>query len=200
LRITANAIPAVPSLPYSEARKLIRTGDLLFCSGDGTFSRLIKAFTNSIWTHVGFIWRPTDLQEARCLVMESVEGIGVRMVPLSSYANNYNGSGDRYNGVVMIARHEDFRPEMIHGLTGKAIDLLGHPYDQAEIVRISLKIATFNALKRYELPDDNSKYICSEYAGECFDECGITFNSSCGYRTPADMATTEKVRSICTIA
>lgn len=158
--------------------------------------------TNSVWTHVGFIWRPKDLSEERCLVMESVEHIGVRIVPLSSYANNYNGGSQPYNGNIFIARHADFKRAMVHRLTGKAIDLLGYQYDGPEIMRIlrkSLKKFIWKDPAKPVLPEEDNLYICSEYVFECFQECGITLNHNHEYVTPADIAVDKKVRALCEI-
>lgn len=201
-KIAAQELPDILSLPYAQARKLIRTGDILLCSGNSTFSNLIKLATGSIWTHAGFIWRPKDLLGERCLVMESVEHIGVRVVPLSSYTNNYNGEGEPYDGKIVIARHADFKADMVHHLTGKAIDLLGHQYDAPEIMRIlrkSLKSIIWKDPDKPVPPEEDSFYICSEYVFECFQECGITLNHNHAYVTPADIATDDKVRAICRI-
>ena len=42
---------------YQNVRGSLRSGDLLFCSGDYLVSRLIQRFTNSPWSHVGIIFR-----------------------------------------------------------------------------------------------------------------------------------------------
>jgi hypothetical protein len=162
--IPINEFPAVPAMSYIDARQEIRSGDILLCSGNALFSRLIKFATKSIWSHVGFVLRVDAID--RIMVMESVEDIGVRTVPLSSYLYNYNGSRKPYNGKMLIARHNAFKPDYVHDLSRGAVDLLGYPYDNAEIAKITGRLAGmalgFNNQTR-ELKD-NGAYICSEYA------------------------------------
>ena len=79
---------------YSEIRPLLCSGDLLLCSGTSWFSRLIQAATGSEWSHVGLILRMERLD--RVMLLESVESIGVRAVPLSCYFENYRQSGAAY--------------------------------------------------------------------------------------------------------
>jgi hypothetical protein len=66
-------------MEYSTAREIIQSGDLLAWSGRTFFSRLIKIFTSSNITHVGIAWRVG----MHLFVIESIEGKGVRLFPLS---------------------------------------------------------------------------------------------------------------------
>src|SRR4051812_34187308 len=91
---------------YDKVRQDIKSGDLLLCSGSKPFSRAIQAATGSIWSHVAFILRLDSIE--RIMVLESVESIGVRTVPLSSYVRDYNGCGKGYAGDLAVARHDDF--------------------------------------------------------------------------------------------
>lgn len=81
---------------YDQIRDTIKTGDLLFASGNSLMSSMIKGATNSVWSHVAFIVRLEAID--RIMIMESVETVGVRTVALSNYVRNYNGSGQGYPG------------------------------------------------------------------------------------------------------
>ena len=82
--------PAFEIKEYKNCRNDIKSGDILLCSGDSFFSNMIKQVTHSVWSHVAFILR-VDIID-RIMVLESVESIGVRTVPLSSYVSDYNGT------------------------------------------------------------------------------------------------------------
>lgn len=182
-------------MKYKEMRSQIKSGDILLCSGNAFFSRLIKKFTRSKWSHVAFIIRVDSID--RIMVLESVESIGVRCVPLSAYFNNYNGSGRPYEGELMIARHKDMRESHIEGLSQKAVDLLGHQYDSAEIARIASRLASsFISKGDYELPPHDDAYICSEYVYECFKSIGIMIKHSYGFVAPNDFAEDENIKKI----
>lgn len=66
-------------MDYADARIDIQSGDLLAWSGHSLFSRLIKLFTESSFTHVGIAYRTGN----RLFVIEAMEGRGVRLFPLS---------------------------------------------------------------------------------------------------------------------
>lgn len=194
-----NNLPAVPKLKYEEIRGHVESGDILLCSGKSTYSRLIKFATKSIWTHVAFILRSHDLD--RLMVMESVESRGVQIVPLSSYVNNYLGSGKRYDGDLLIARHSEFNDNMVHKISHHAIDMVTCNYNWSAIAKITARLIFNRNSKKCELPKkDQKEYICSEYAYECYRSVGININASCGYVTPADFATDKKINPICLLS
>lgn len=67
------------SINYDVARQAIKSGHLLAWSGTSFFSDLVKFFTKSFITHVGIAWKIGG----RLFVIESIEGKGVRIFPLS---------------------------------------------------------------------------------------------------------------------
>ncbi|MDF2868305.1 MAG: hypothetical protein K0S11_1775 [Gammaproteobacteria bacterium] len=89
MAISVNAFPDTPIRTYDSLRNQILSGDILLCSGSALFSNLIQQATQSVWSHVAFILRLDAID--RIMVLESVESIGVRTVPLSSYVYDYNG-------------------------------------------------------------------------------------------------------------
>lgn len=189
--------PLLPSKRYRELRHELRSGDLLLCSGNSVFSTLIKKATGSVWSHVGFILRIDAID--RMMVLESVESIGVRTIPLSNYVRDYNATGKGYEGRLMLARHQDVRQANITKLSRSAVDLLGYPYGTEEIVKIASRIG-LHALgfAEDEKPAQRKEFICSEYAHDCFKSIGvdIPFNNM-GFIAPADFVRCEKIKPIC---
>lgn len=195
------AFPLIPTKSYNELRKDIRSGDILLCSGNAVFSNMIKQATHSPWSHVGFILRLDVID--RIMVLESVESIGVRTVSLRSYVNDYNGTEKAYPGTLMIARHKDLKQENIKNLSKHAIDLLGHPYNMQEVIRIAARVSMdtvgLNPANKDELTQ--REFICSEYAYECFRSVGVKIDfDPMGFIAPADFARCPKVTPIAFIA
>lgn len=185
---------------YEDVRNLIESGDLLLCSGNSLFSTLIKKFTSSKWSHVAVILKIQTMGSTpvnRLMVFESVEGIGARTVPLSSYINNYNGTGKRYPGEIVVARHSQINKSNLTRMYDKAIDMLGHIYDKNEIIRIlSRMIALKVSNIQCDTPIDDGEYICSEYVDECYRSIGVHIKKNCGFIAPADFANDQNVYSV----
>lgn len=193
--IPINAFPLHREVSYSKVRATIRSGDILLCSGNSMFSRLIKRATGSIWSHVGIILRQDNID--RIFVLESVETIGVRAVALSSYVNNYNGSHKGYDGQILIARHSEFNPSMLRTFSLQAVDLLGYQYDSLEIARIVKKLAfRWAGIGKKSTLRDNGLYICSEYSDKCLKSVGIHVPHD-GFIVPSDFAKDKHVDMVC---
>ncbi len=193
--------PNIPTKQYEQLRHEIKSGDILLCSGTSLFSNMIQQATQSVWSHVAFILRLEVID--RIMVLESVENIGVRAVPLSSYARDYNGTGKGYPGRIMIARHQDVKQKNIIKLSKYAVDLLGYPYDANEIVRIASRIS-MNSLNLNNPQQDalpQKAFICSEYAYVCFKSIGAVVDyDQLGFIAPADFARCKQVEAISFIA
>lgn len=184
---------------YKQFRKNIRSGDLLFCSGSGWFSKMIQNTTDSIWSHVAFVMRLDSID--RVMVLESVEPQGVRTVPLSKYLTDYDNKGNPYFGGVVLARHEDFQrkatEENLQKFGQFAVNLFGYPYDRDEIGKIAARIVAsylpFSRKDKKDLKADR-EYICSEYVWECYQSVGIRVpHDRRGFVSPADFAKLKKV-------
>jgi len=198
MAITSDSFPQVKLLDYNSIRNEIRSGDILLASGSSTFSALIQHASKSIWSHVGFILRLDEID--RIMLLESVESIGVRTVPLSSYVNNYNGSGNSYDGRLLIARHENFPSQSIVDLSQRAVDLFGYPYSTEDIVKIATRIGmrALGLAKDHPLITANKAYICSEYVYECYKSIGVEISyDKNGYIAPADFANDMYINAIC---
>ncbi len=185
---------------YSNFRPKIKSGDLLLCSGSGIFSRMIQAATGSTWSHVGFVMRLDAID--RVMVLESVEPLGVRTVPLRKYLVDYDSKGNPYPGGVAIARHSDFsilaNKKNLREFGQFAIDLFGYPYDKDEIVKIAARIGAsyLPFTKKFaNIFKPDREFICSEYVWECYRKLGIHIpHDPSGFIAPADFAKAERVK------
>ena len=201
MAIPFDIFPNLPIIPYQEARKQIRSGDILLCSGSSMLSGLIKFATKSVWSHVGFVLRVDAID--RIMVMESVEDVGVRTVPLSSYIYSYNGSKKPYPGRILIARHGAFKEVYTHDISQKGVDLLGHPYNYAQILKIAGRLAwlALGFGSKMKTMQDDGAYICSEYAYHIFKSVHVPIqHTGEGFVIPGDFARTEAVNPVCVLS
>ncbi len=199
MSIRVKSFPDKRAVNYRQFRSEIRSGDILLCSGSGWFSKMIQKATKSVWSHVGFVMRLDQID--RVMVLESVEPLGVRTVPLSKYLTDYDGKGNPYPGGLAIARHRDFarkaKSAALRRFGQFAVDLFGYPYDKDEIAKIAVRITGsalgFTAREKKLLQRDR-EYICSEYAWECYRKIGIqiAFDRR-GFVAPTDFARAKEV-------
>lgn len=197
MSIDSAAGATMQSLSLEQAAPLIQSGDIMLCSGSALFSTLIKNATNSQWSHVGLVFRLAEL--GQLMVLESVETIGVRAVPLSSYISNYNGSGKGYDGKILIARHQQFKSDYIVALAEKAVSLLGDPYNTDDIIRIAARVGMkgFGFTSGSNEIQPQREFICSEYVYTCFKSVGIAIPyDPMGFIAPADIADCPDVMPI----
>lgn len=199
MAIAVKTFPKEPAVKYDTFRPQIQTGDILLCSGSGWFSKMIQGSTESIWSHVGFVMRLDTID--RVMVLESVEPLGVRTVPLSKYLTDYDSRSNPYPGGLILARHQDFqakaKAEALTRFGQFAVDLFGYPYDKDEIAKIAARIMAshipFSARDKKALEPDR-EYICSEYAYECYKSIGIDIeHDPRGFVAPADFARTRQL-------
>ncbi len=178
--IEVKDIKALPVLPYVDVRAKLKSGDILFTSGDYLISKAIQKMTGSPWSHVGIVFRLDSID--RVLLLESVEDMGVRFAPLSKYLNNYEG-GKPYKGRAVLARCQDVTSETIIKLSTFGIDELTQPYDKDEIAKIMARITLGIGRK-----ERDREYICSELVYECFARAGkeFAFNPK-GFISPEDV-------------
>ena len=184
--IESKEIKALPILSYNEIRANLKSGDILFTSGDYLISRAIQKMTGSPWSHVGIVFRLDSI--GRVLLLESVEDMGVRFAPLSKYLNDYE-DGKPYKGRAVIARCKDVKSETVKGLSTFGIDELTQPYDKDEIAKIMARI-TLGIGKK----ERDREYICSELVYECFAHSGkeFAYNAN-GFISPEDIWLDQKL-------
>lgn len=154
---------------YASIRDTLRTGDLIFCSGNYLFSRIIQKFTQSLWSHVGIVYYDQAL--GRMLILESEKLYGVRLAPLSKYVKDYHGKNKPYRGLIVVGRVEPALTfDQLKSGISFGMDELTKPYDNWEIVRIAFRIL-FRTGRRV----NDRKYICSELVQTCFSKSGVDF-------------------------
>lgn len=185
--ISKQEIKKLEVIRYDSIRSTLKTGDLIFCSGNYTFSNIIQRFTMSVWSHVGMIYYDASLD--KMLVLESEKLYGVRFAPLSKYIRDYHGKNKPYKGLIAIARIEpEWDAEKLNRSICFGIDELTKPYDNWEIVRIAFRIL-FKMGKRVR----DRKYICSELVQVCYRQAGITFNYRNKIISPDDIWKDERL-------
>lgn len=185
--LTSDQLAQIPPRKYKIIRNELQTGDLIFCSGNYFFSKLIQKFTKSVWSHVGIIYKDENLD--RILVLESEKLYGVRLAPLSKYVKDYHGKNKPYKGKVIIARVNtttDYKQAISFGM-----DELTKPYDNVEVIRIAIRIL-FGITRR----ETNRNYICSELVQECFKKENIFFKDNDTKISPDDIWKDERVNML----
>ena len=188
--------PKLPFKSYAEARTEIRSGDVLLASGEYMFSKLIQRATDSCWSHVAFVLRLDAID--RVMVLESIEGKGVRTIPLSEYVRNFEGTGAGYKGRLAIARHALFEEkateDRLREMAQFAVDRFARPYDDEEIARITARIVgSALGFKKSEIKRDD-EYICSEYVSECYGCIGLKIEyDKRGFVAPADFSVDQNM-------
>ena len=204
MSIPDDILERLPPRPYDTVAGDIRTGDLILCSGDGAFSKLIRWATGSPWSHIAIAARLDPL--GKVIVMESVEKIGVRAVALRSFLTRDSNGRKPYPGRILLARHAEFEakstPEGLKRMADFAADRLGAPFRPSEITKIGLRIAA-GALNM-KVPgrlDPDDEFICSEYVGKCYEQVGIQIPwDGRGFIAPCDFAAAPPVQAIAQIA
>ena len=203
MSVPDDALERFPPRPYAEIAPQVRTGDLILCSGDSRFSRLIRWATASPWSHVAIAVRLDPIDKV--VVMESVERIGVRAVALKSFLSRDSNGRKPYPGRLLLARHAEFEarstPKGLKRMADFAADRLGAPFRPSEITKIGLRI-TAGALNLH-VPgrlDPDDEFICSEYVAKCYEQIGIGIPwDGRGFIAPVDIAKAPPVQAIAQI-
>jgi hypothetical protein len=175
----------------------LRSGDLLLCAGTGVFSKLIQQATGSIWSHVALVWHWPGVD--RVVVFESVESVGVRMVPLEKYLLNYDNDGKPYPGRMALLGHARYPKGLPLAneapIVRYAIDQLGYAYNKQELLRLSARIMAAK-LTGAEIQAKGlapqKEFICSEFVAECLGQAGVSVPANqFGFVAPADFAASK---------
>ena len=199
MSVTTEEFGQLTPVAYASARSDLQTGDILLFHSSGLGSRTIEYFTHSLWCHAAFVLVLKDID--RVFIMESVDKIGVRMMPLSIKINGIPDHPDPYPGKLLLARHHDFPADdgkRVGEMTKVALDRLGYPYSTKELARIAERIAarlvgTFIPGKLQE----SDAYICSEYVAMCYQAMGIMIApNKDGFLAPGDIAEDPKVFAV----
>lgn len=187
--------------PYADARGLLRTGDLLFCSGSKPLSRIIQTATRSPYSHVALVVRMLAID--RLLLLEAEWPYGVRVVPLSSYVKDWNGCGMRYPGHLLVARHRALNGDDETALPmflSELVDNLGRRYSLRRALRIGLREIVALAGLRFRELRLKKATVCSEYIYHAYSRLGIhlPWNRK-GYILPMDIARQPDISLVCRV-
>ena len=197
MTIDLRALTELPAQPLTALLDQIENGDLLLCSANDPFSRLIGWSTKSPWTHVGFAWRWPDA--GKVWALECVQHIGVHSVGIERFISQTSSGTRPYPGKIVLARHDSLASIAdLHPMIDDAIDLMGCRFSPGEIVKIASRVA-FGRFGRHMPRPLKSKdeFICSEYVDRCYGRVGLDFKwDGLGFISPADIANEEKVRAI----
>jgi hypothetical protein len=200
MTVPVDALERLKPQPYDTVRAQVRDGDLLLCSTNHAFARLIRWSTRSPWSHVAIAFRLDEID--RVIVLESVEKIGVRAVALSTFVRKSPLGQEPYPGRILLARHagmaEGSRHKPLRRMAGFAFDRLGDRFAQIEVAKIALRIVLgrFNVRLPPSLgPDD--EFICSEYVAKTFETVGIAFPwDGLGFIALSDIAADPQVTAV----
>ena len=202
MTIEDDVLTKLKARPYAGVRRLVRDGDLLFCSADDPFSKTIRWATRSLWSHIAIAYRIESLN--RVMVLESVEKLGVRTVPLSTFITKTSDGTQPYPGKILLARHAKvagLSAARAHKMYDFAFSKLGDRFAPGEIIKIATRIVmdrSGHSLPKNLGPKD--EYICSEYVARCFDEAKVAIPwDGLGFIAPADFARDPDMKAIAQI-
>ena len=129
MAVSTEAYKALARTSYSAARPSLRTGDILLFHSVALGSLSIELGTHSLWSHAALVWRLSDID--RVILLESMDTVGVRTMPMSTRVNGCAASPTPYNGGLLVLRHpgvpekiDDVRVRM---MTQFALDRVGFP-------------------------------------------------------------------------
>ncbi|THD50565.1 YiiX/YebB-like N1pC/P60 family cysteine hydrolase [Phenylobacterium sp.] len=200
MAIDPHVLTTLKPQPYADLRGQVRDGDILLCSATDSVSRLIRWATKSPWSHVAIAYRLDEID--RVLVLECVEKIGVRAVPLSTFIARTSSGVHPYPGRILLARHAAMaaksRSRPWTKMAAFAFERLGDRFSAGEILKIGLRIAIGRfrrKMPRHLGPKD--EYICSEYVARCFHAIGVEIPwDGLGFVAPADIANAPRVEAV----
>ena len=191
--------------PYAEVRALVRDGDVMLCAAHDRGSRLIRWATRSAWSHCAVAFWIGEVE--RVIVLECVETLGVRAVPLSAFVARTSGGIEPYPGRIVLARHAGVAALDEDGawkrrMTQFAFDRLGARFSQREVAKIGLRILLgrfgWSVPGRLRADDE---YICSEYVALCLERVGVRVPwNGRGFVAPADVARDPGLAPIAEVA
>ena len=206
MAIDNDILETMKAEPLEAVVRRIRDGDILLCSCDEPFSKLIRWATKSPWSHIALAYRWQGI--GRVMVFEAVQKIGVRTVPLSTFISQGATGKKPFPGKILLARHDDYAEKggasgsaAMKRLADFAVDRFGDPFAAGEILKIGMRVA-FGRLGR-KMPEalgPDDEFICSEYVAKCYEAVGIKVDwDGRGFIAPSTFAGDPKMRAIAQI-
>lgn len=195
---TRAELERIPVEPYGSVRPLLRTGDVLLAAGEHWISHVISRATRSPMTHAGIVYVMPE--EDRVLLLEAVEGAGVRLAPLSRLV--WGAAQQRYRGMLFVLRHRD--PVTRLGLRSASqfgFDRLTARYGYWTLAVILARILLGLRQTRTEVEDD--AFVCSEFAATWLVSAGLGLGehvADYGFTTPGALWSDPHLELIARIA
>ncbi len=189
--------------PYAKIRELVRDGDILLCSANDSFSNIIRWATRSQWSHVAIAFRIESID--RVMVLEAVEKLGVRTVPLSDFISRTSSGVTPYPGRILLTRHAAFTGGAAGGrmrrMAAFAFDRLGDRFAHGEVMKIVLRILFGRAdMRMPRILGPTDEFICSEYVARCLAQAGVeTPWDGLGFIAPSDIAADPRLSPVAQI-
>lgn len=166
----------------------MKTADIVLCSGNGVFSKLIQAGTGSKFSHValfaehpelgGVIYESTSLGKLPDMI--TGEPIcGVQIVPFEERVKTYDG---KVYLLPIIGERTSNQLDMFHE---HMVECHGTPYEKSNR---QLAYAALDLLPWQDNDPDPSSLFCSEYATYALRQMGLMQEGSKppNEYTPAD--------------
>ena len=163
-------------MPYKEARKLMKPGDVIAFGGKGVLSSLIQTVTHSPVSHVSIIMQ-TEISNG-VFVNQIIESngkkggnTGVQVSRMSERLEGYDGNIWWLPVFVNFDRKK---------FVGFCLNQVGKKYDAPQAIGSAIDF----------LPDqqeDLDKLYCSELVAAALENAGILENINASEMTPADV-------------
>ncbi len=201
--IAPDVLQTLPPQSYADIRDQVRDGDILMCSANDSFSRLIRWATGSVWSHCAIAFRMEEID--RVMVLECVEKMGVRAVPLSAFIARTSNGIEPYPGKILLARHRGMaagsRRQPMRRMAGFAFDRLGDRFSKVEAAKIALRIVLGRFHRRlHPSLGPGNEFICSEYVARCLGEVGLKVQwDGLGFIAPCDFAADPRIDAVAQI-
>jgi len=159
-------------MKYDDIRDKLNVGDIVLFSGNSGFSRIIRHFCRSDFSHVGIVWR-IDQWDLNMLWESTTQGKipdvfdltikqGVQTVALSQKIA-------RYDGEVTIRRlNKPLTDDMIRAMTDFRRVVKNRPYEENKwnLAKAVLDRSSDN-------DEDLSSLFCSELVAETYQRMGL---------------------------
>lgn len=165
-------------IPYSSARSLLQSGDVILFRGNRFWSSLIRLRTASVFTHTGIVARLAAGNTDRVFLLESKERRGVQIVPLSAIVQQH-GTVDWF---ALSEQHTLYggargttRTINRDAVVGYALSRVGKRYASVWQFLRSWGLLSRRLADRLGCPDDTDpeRQFCSEFVLNALLEGGL---------------------------
>ena len=156
------------AMDYDELAPKLQTGDVVLFRGESLISWLIELLTNSVYSHIGMVFRePGSTGRDGLYLWQSFEPEhGVVRDSLEPFLVKYISDGLKSTFVIRLMTVER-TPEMIAALRTFMGEVMGHPFP-SYVVWIGTWI-----LAKIGFPTNWSTFYCSELVAQSFMEMGL---------------------------